>query len=133
MTTGLPLRVLLVDDDERVRRGIARVLAIDVPGVHIGEAPDAETALEMVPAGAWDVLLLDISMPGMTGLEALKDLRARDIALPVIIVSGLPPEMYRPAAMTAGAQAFVPKQRVHEDLVGVLLDVVAASRLRVPA
>jgi two-component system, NtrC family, response regulator AtoC len=82
------MRALVVDDDElllEVYAGFIRDLSFEVDVAHT-----AEQALGQVTAGRYDVVLTDIQMPGMTGVEFLKDIRHLDLDVPVILMTGAP-------------------------------------------
>ena len=81
-----PISVLLVDDEEMFLQSIARVLKRK--GMTIHTAPDGPTALNMLGTGQFDVIVLDVRMPGMDGLTALGEIRRREPDLPVVVLSG---------------------------------------------
>ena len=65
----MPMRILLVDDHTILRSGLRRILEDEFPGLAVGEAGNAEEALRALRKGAWDLVLLDVSLPGRSGLE----------------------------------------------------------------
>jgi EAL domain-containing protein (putative c-di-GMP-specific phosphodiesterase class I) len=81
-------RVLIVDDDAEVRRSLSRLL--QGGGFAVEGAQDGTTALSMLASGSYDVVLADISMPGLTGLELLRAVREHDLDLPVVLMTGAP-------------------------------------------
>jgi two-component system, NarL family, invasion response regulator UvrY len=109
-------KILVVDDDPHTRRAIARLITFDFPAAIVANAADAKTALRMVTEEPWDLVLCDISMPEMSGLEALRDMRSRNEHVPVVIMSGLPAHDYEAAAVAAGACAYVAKERLAGEL-----------------
>ncbi|MBA2321391.1 MAG: response regulator transcription factor [Deltaproteobacteria bacterium] len=116
----MPDRILLVDDNPRIRYRIRELLAQEYPDAEIVEAGSAEEASSLMAAGPFALVLLDVQLPGRSGIAALPDLRATQPSAPIVMVSGVPRDQYAPAALRAGARAFVAKERVHEDLAGVL-------------
>jgi DNA-binding NarL/FixJ family response regulator len=133
MTGPRPPRILIVDDEPLVRRSIARWIKLDFAGAVVGDAGDAQAALRMVAAERWDVVILDISMPGMSGLDALREMRLWNEDVPVVIVvSALSDTQYAAAALAAGAFAYLQKERLPQNLRTILgtfvprLDVAAA-------
>lgn len=110
------IRVLVVDDDRGIRSRVRQLLADEIPTAVIGEAASAEEALIHIAAEACDVVVLDIRLPGRSGLEVLPEIRSARPSLPVVVMSALPKDSYGLAACKAGAAAFVPKDRAPEDL-----------------
>ena len=117
------LRILVVDDDDSIRKAIARFLRLDLEAVEVGEAADAASCLQIVEGSKWDLVLLDISLPDRSGLEVLRELRETGHSMPVVVVSALPADQYRRPALGAGATAFIQKERVPEEL----RDIVSAA------
>jgi DNA-binding NarL/FixJ family response regulator len=113
-------RFLLVDDDGGVRRRVRELLLEEYPTAAFVEAGTAEEALAFAAESAPTLILLDCQMPGRSGLNALPDLLARRPGVPIVMVSGEAPEAYGPAALRAGAAAFVSKERGLDDLLPVL-------------
>lgn len=120
-----PPRILVVDDDPLTRRAITRLIGHDFPSSVIGHAGDARTALDMIAAERWDLVLLDISMPGTSGLEALREMRARNELVPVAVVSGLSAVDYEAAAVAAGAFGYVQKDRIPHELHAIVSHAVS--------
>jgi DNA-binding NarL/FixJ family response regulator len=122
-------RVLVVDDEPHGRGAIARLLRLDFPRAVIAEAEDARTALGMIAAERWDLVLLDVSMPGMSGLEALRQMRSRKELVPVVVVSVSPAAQYEAAAIAAGALAYIQKERLPKDLDAILRSLGSEPRV----
>jgi two-component system invasion response regulator UvrY len=129
MSTPRPPRVLVVDDEPHTRAAIARLIKLDFPCAVVGDAGDGHTALRMIAAELWDVVLLDISMPEMNGLEVLREMRSRDELVPVVIVSGLLADHYEAAAVAAGAFGYVQKERLPNELRAVVSSFVTGPRI----
>lgn len=129
MSPPRPPRILVVDDDASIRRAIVRLITLDFPDAVIGEAADGHTALRMIAAQRWDVVLLDMSMPEMSGLEVLRELRARNELVPVVIVSGLPAAEYEAGAIAAGAFGFIEKVRLPDELRIVISSFVSDRQI----
>jgi DNA-binding NarL/FixJ family response regulator len=102
-------RILLVDDSADVRRSVRAVLAGAVADPDIGEAGDAATALAALARERWDVVLLDLSLPDRSGLEALREIRRLHAALPVVVMSFHAEAEYAAAARRAGAVGYIAK------------------------
>ena len=110
-------RILLVDDHPVVRQGIKQILTDAFRVVEIGEADDAEGALIEIRASNWDIVVLDITMPGVNGLEVLRDIRRERPELPVLILSMHPAEQFARRALHAGASAYLTKHSGPGELV----------------
>ena len=122
------LRVLIADDHPVVRRGVRGILE-DAPDV--GEVAEAETpqqVLDLVRAARWDVLLLDLGLPGRGGLEVLKDVRQEYPKLPVLILSMQPESQYAIRALRAGAAGYLTKESAPESLLIAIRKVHAGGR-----
>ena len=121
-------RILIADDHELLRRGLKGILAEEFPQLHVGEAADGRQMLEAVARGKWDVLLLDISMPGRNGLEVLQDLKRDYPKLPVIVLSALPERDYAVRAFKLGACGFLSKQSASTELIAAIRKALAGGR-----
>lgn len=125
---GERLRVLLADDHAVVRRGVSEILHERLNVEAVGEASDVPQTLEMLRSGVWDILILDISMPGRSGLEALEDIRAIRPDLPVLIMSMHADEQIVKRVLRSGAAGYVSKGSEPEEIVKAVRKVVAGSR-----
>lgn len=115
------LRVLVVDDDALLRRLFT--MTLKSAGFAVETAPDGAAALHLLQTEEFDVVLSDISMPGMNGLELLKQVRKRDLDLPVILVTGQPDVSTAIQALEYGALKYLIKPVD----VGVLREAVTAA------
>ena len=127
-----PVRLLLIDDHELLRAGM-RALLERIPGVAvIGEAGDGRAGMELIRATKPDISLLDITMPGLNGLEALERIRKEFPAAKVIILSMHANEEYVIKAMRSGAASYLLKNSPPEDLELALEAVRAGETYRGP-
>src|SRR5690606_35182825 len=122
------IRVLLADDHAVVRTGFRLLLEADGDVSVIGEADSGEDACRQYAELAPDVLILDIAMPGMGGLEALKRIRARDPRARVLALSAHDDPMHARRALREGALGFLSKRSAPEPLLEALTCVAAARR-----
>jgi two-component system invasion response regulator UvrY len=122
------IRVLLVDDHPVVRRGIRTILIERLKGAVVGEAGDAATALNQVRDGVWDVVVADISLPGASGLDLIKQLRRLHPALPTLVVSMHPAAQFARRALSAGAAGYLTKDSQPEEFVAAIEDVRRGRR-----
>ena len=103
VTTDRTTRILLVDDHPVVRQGIKQILTEAFRLVEVGEAENAAEALTDVRSGDWDVVVLDLTMPGVSGFELLRDLRRERPQLPILVLSMHSAEQFARRTMNAGA------------------------------
>jgi DNA-binding NarL/FixJ family response regulator len=87
------MRVLIADDHAVVRRGLKQILLDEYGALEVGEAGDAHETLRLAREEPWDIVVLDISMPGRSGIEVLKELRQTRPRLPVLILTTRPEEL----------------------------------------
>ncbi len=111
------LQVLIVDDHFVVRQGIKGILTEHYPEAEFGDASNAQEALEWTWKKSWDLVLLDISMPGRGGLDVLKDIRQGFPKLPVIVLSMHPEEQFAIRVLKLGATSYIRKDSVGHELV----------------
>ncbi|HEC18132.1 MAG TPA: two-component system response regulator UvrY [Gammaproteobacteria bacterium] len=122
------IRVMVVDDHELVRTGITRILN-DAPGVRVvGEAASGEEALSLVREKSPDVLLMDISMPGIGGLEATRKLLKSHPGLNIIVVSVHSEEPFPSRMLQAGASGYLTKGCAVDEIVAAIKAVAAGDR-----
>ena len=124
----IKLRIALADDHHLIRSGLKLLLGSNETLSIVGEASDGTAALLLVEQLQPDILLLDLAMPGMDGLECLRELKRRDLPTRVIVLSMFEDENYVLAAMSAGAQGYVQKSAIDTELFQAI-DNVAAGRL----
>lgn len=126
------IRVLIVDDHPVVRHGLKSMLSrtkdIDV----IGEASDAETVVDMVPALQPDVLIMDIRLPGKSGLSVVPQLRKAHPWLKIVILTSYDEDEYLFGALRAGAHAYLLKSVAHEKLATTVRAVYTGERTLSP-
>jgi two-component system, NarL family, invasion response regulator UvrY len=121
-------RILLVDDHAVVRQGLKQILAGALAGAAFGDAASGEDAVRMAEAGEWDVVILDISMPGKSGLEVLKELRRARPRLPVLVLSMHAEEQFGVRVLRAGAAGYLAKKTSAADLIAAVRSVLAGRR-----
>ena len=117
------IRILVADDHAVVREGVKQILAGLDDMVVEDEASNGPETLENVNQGNCDVVLLDISMPGRSGLEILEDILSLKPRLPVLILSMHPEEQYAVRALRAGASGYLTKASAPHELIGAIRKV----------
>lgn len=103
------IKILVGDDHSVVRNGVIKSLTENFPGAQFGEASNAAEILNLVQSFKWDLIILDISMPGRNGMEVLKEVKERQPETPVIIFSMYPEDQFALRAIKAGASAYLTK------------------------
>jgi two-component system response regulator NreC len=117
---GPIMRILIADDNELVRRGIARLLSVDKELEICGEASNSSETLQKADELVPDLILLDISMPGMNGLNTAQLLRQKLPALKILIISQHDSSQLLPRSLEAGAHGCIDKARIATDLLPAL-------------
>jgi DNA-binding NarL/FixJ family response regulator len=120
--------VLLIDDHPIVRQGLAGVLAAEFHDLRIAEAADGVSAFEKLTVGAWDLVLLDLTLPGDGGLVVLRRIRREFPSIPVLVVSMHPVDQFAQRALQAGAVGYVPKGADPAALVRAVRTALAGGR-----
>jgi len=128
MVTTATIKVLVCDDHALVRSGLRRLLESEDVFEVVGEAADAEQAVEKTAQLAPDVLLLDVVMPGRSGIDALLDLRAASPETRVLVLSMQDDPSYVRQAFAAGAHGYLVKEAADADLVQAIQDVARGHR-----
>ena len=127
------IRVLIVDDHAILRAGVREMLADEEDLEVVGEAGSAEEALQLLDSGTKvDVVVLDITLPGQSGIELLKHLRTERPDLQILVLSRHPERSFAVRLMRAGANGYVPKMIVPEELVKAVRAVGAGRRYITP-
>jgi DNA-binding NarL/FixJ family response regulator len=121
------VKLLLVDDHTLVRRGLTHLLQSCIEGVELNEAGTADEAVEILASTKHDVALVDIRLPGRTGLDLLKEIRVTWPDLPVIILSSFDNGEYVKAALAEGAAGYLLKDTTPEDLVQAIQVALSGS------
>ncbi|HSB45286.1 MAG TPA: response regulator transcription factor, partial [Nitrospira sp.] len=111
------LRILIADDHEVVRKGLVRVLEEALQPIKIDEARNGQEAVSKVWKSEYDLVVLDLKMPGKGGLEALKEIKDQRPKLPVMILSMHPEEQFAIRAMRAGASGYLTKECAGDELI----------------
>lgn len=120
--------VLLADDHAVVRRGLRQILSDAFPGSQFVEAGTGAEVLSHIAKQKCSVLLLDVNMPGRSGLEVLKDVKRSCPDLPVIVLSVQPEDQYAVRCLRAGASGFLNKDAAPEELVNAIKKALTGRR-----
>lgn len=122
------MRILIADDFPLFRRGVKELLADGLGAVTVGECGNSHDLLELVRRKKWDVVILDITMPGSSGTETLKQLKADYPKLPVLVLSMHPEDQYAVRMFKAGADGYLTKASAPEELVEAIKKVLGGGQ-----
>lgn len=122
------MHILIADDHAVVRRGLREILADSVPEADFSEAGNADEALGSLARRPTNLVVLDINMPGRSGLDVLKDVKHIYPRLPVIVLSVQPEDQYAIRCLRAGAAAYINKDSAPEELAIAARKVLAGGR-----
>jgi DNA-binding NarL/FixJ family response regulator len=126
-------RVLIADDHAIVREGLQRILATDSSIAVTGEARDGHEVMAAVRAGGFEVLLLDLSMPGRSGVDLIKQVKAERADLRVLVLSMHDEQQYAERAIRAGASGYLTKDTAATQLVAAINRIAAGGMYITPA
>lgn len=121
-------RVLIADDHEIVRHGLGNILITRLGNVTLGEAKDAGEAIQLLIEKKWDIVLLDINMPGRSGFEVLEEARRLCPQTPVLMLTSYPEEQFAVRAFKLGASGYVTKQEASDQLITAVQRVLAGGK-----
>ena len=127
------IKVLVADDHPVVREGLKQILAAAQDIEVAAEAEDGHKLLEKVREQSFDVVVMDITMPGLMGLDALKQLKSEHPQLPILILSVHPEEQYALRVLRAGASGYLTKGSAPDSLIGAIRKVHRGGNYVSPA
>ena len=127
------MRILLTDDHALVRQGLQLILHDHFKTAVFGEARNANEALARIGKERWDVVVLDITMPGRSGLDVLREIKRLRPKLPVLILSMHPEDQFAVRMLKSGAAGYLTKESAGEELAGAIRKVIAGGRYISPS
>jgi len=122
------MRILLADDHALVRQGLKLILADHFKHAVFGEARNAREALARASKENWNVLVLDITMPGRSGLDVLREVKRLRPKLPVLVLSMHPEDQFAVRMLKSGAAGYLTKESAGEELAGAIKKVIGGGR-----
>jgi DNA-binding NarL/FixJ family response regulator len=122
------MRILIADDHAVVRRGLKEILAEALPDVEFSEAGNGDEVLSHLGKTPISLLVLDISMPGRSGMDVLREVKHAYPRIPVIILSCQPEEQYAVRCLRAGATAYINKESAPEELAMATKKILSGGR-----
>ncbi len=122
------IRILIADDHAILRRGLKEILVDELKDAIFAEAGNAQQVLTDVRKQVWDLVILDITMPGRSGLDLLRDLKQLQPELPVLVLSMHPEDQYAKRVLRSGAAGYMNKETAPKELVTAIRKVLAGGR-----
>ncbi|MDA8084676.1 MAG: response regulator transcription factor [Nitrospiraceae bacterium] len=122
------LRILIADDHPIVRKGIRQILEETKNIQSIDEASSGAEVLQKIAKARYDIVMLDISMPGMSGIDTLEEIKKSNPSLPVLILSMYPEEEYAVRAIKAGASGYLTKKSAPEEMANAVRKIYRGER-----
>ena len=122
------MKILIADDHEVVRHGLRDILCREFGKLKTAEAKDSREAVELLAQQDWDLLLLDINMPGRCGLDVLADARRLRPKTPVLVLSAYPEEEFALRAFKLGAAGYLNKQSAADELLVAVKKALAGGK-----
>ena len=126
------LKIVIVDDHPVIRRGLKQIIT-EEPNIEvIGEAENAQVALTLIRETDCDAVILDITMPGTSGLDVLKQVKCEYPKLPVLILSVHPEEQYAVRVIRAGASGYMTKDNTPDELIKAIRKIASGGKYITP-
>lgn len=122
------MRVIIADDHAIVRRGLIQILAEEDQLLLAREAENANEVFKLLREDDWDIIILDISMPGKSGLEILKEVKQEHPKVPILVLTSHPEEQYAIRVLKAGAAGYMTKESAPEHLVEVIRKITRGGK-----
>lgn len=122
------IKILIADDHAIVREGLKQIVAEEKDMIVSGEAENASSLMNLLEKDSWSIVVLDINMPGKSGLEALKDIKHLYPNLPVLILSMFSEDQYGLRAIKAGASGYLKKVSAPTELVVAIRKIVSGRK-----
>jgi two-component system invasion response regulator UvrY len=127
------IRILIADDHSVVREGLKQIVQEAGDMVVGGEAANGHEVLQLINKDDWDVVLLDINMPGKSGMDVLRQLKHEKPRLPVLMLTMYPEEQYAVRALKAGASGYLTKESIPDELISAIRKVASGRKYISPS
>lgn len=126
-------RILIADDHQVVRKGLRQILSDEFLELELGEAENAQGVFKNLSEKKWDILILDINMPGRSGLEVLKQIKDDKIFIPVLVLSMHAEEQIALRALKSGAWGYLSKDAADTELIKAIHQILDGRRYITPS
>ena len=127
------MRILIADDHAIVRKGLRQLLLEEYPSAVIEEVSDAEGLVNKAMIDKWDIVICDLSMPGRSGLDALRQIKQSSPSLPVLIMSMHPEDQYALRVLKSGASGYLSKDSIHDELMNAIRTALLGKKYITPS
>ncbi len=127
------IKILIADDHAIVRKGLKQIISETQDMVVADEASDGQEVLNKVRKNSFDMVLLDISMPGRTGLDILRELKTEKPKMPILVLSMYPEEQYAVRVLRAGASGYLTKESAPDELIAAIRKVSLGKKYITPS
>lgn len=117
-------KILVADDHTLVRESLIKSLALNLPDVHFGEAENSVTVIGKVKNDTWDLLILDLNMPGRNGLDVIKDVKEIRPEMPIVVLSMYPEDQFALRVIKAGAMGYLTKNTSSAELLKAIKTIL---------
>jgi len=121
------MNILIADDHEPIRIGLIRIIKEEFPSAIVEEASNGIEAENMGLLNKWDLIIMDISMPHKTGLDVLRQLRAKSVKTPILICSYHPENQYALRMLKEGANGYLSKGCSHNDFIDAIQIILSGK------
>ncbi|MCI0485120.1 MAG: response regulator transcription factor [Blastocatellia bacterium] len=122
------IRIIIADDHPIIRQGLKQILAAESDMVLVGEAGNAREVFELTRKQHYDIIVLDITLPGRSGIEVLKDLKSERPKTPVLVLSMHPEDQYAVRVLKAGAAGYMTKETAPEELAKAIRKIIRGGK-----
>lgn len=122
------MNILVADDHAIVRKGLVALILEAYPAATIKEVVNGNEVIDEVNKQTWDMILMDISMPGRNGVETLKQIRSNGIKIPILMLSAHPEDQYALRVLKAGASGFLSKESATQELLAAVNKILSGKK-----
>lgn len=127
------MKFLIADDHAIVRKGLVEILREEFSTAEITEVTNSHEVIKETKHKTWDIILLDISMPGQNGIETVKQIRTNGVTCPILVLSMHPEDQYGVRAIKAGASGFINKESATSELLAAVHRVLNGKKYITPS